>query len=212
MAAAVECGITLETLRQNKEMRYVKEQPYIGNKGLNNFITTTGRLYFYVDTPVPRTPSNFDVESTFDREKMPTYFENKIAGENSEYAKDYPLVCISWRNPTRVHMTQFMGSWAKEVAPEPMLFINPDDAKKYGIEDGQDIKVHNWLGHCVMKAAYHVGMRPGMTCYFKGYAENESKSGSMGAITTDYVDPYAVNCSFFDNRVAVEPWDGTVEE
>ncbi|MEE0706155.1 MAG: molybdopterin-dependent oxidoreductase [Adlercreutzia sp.] len=210
--AAVECGITLETLRQNKEMRYVKEQPYIGNKGLNNFITTTGRLYFYVDTPVPRTPSNFDVESTFDREKMPTYFENKIAGENSEYAKDYPLVCISWRNPTRVHMTQFMGSWAKEVAPEPMLFINPDDAKKYGIEDGQDIKVHNWLGHCVMKAAYHVGMRPGMTCYFKGYAENESKSGSMGAITTDYVDPYAVNCSFFDNRVAVEPWDGTVEE
>lgn len=93
-----------------------------------------------------------------------------------------------------------------------MLFINPDDAKKYGIEDGQDIKVHNWLGHCVMKAAYHVGMRPGMTCYFKGYAENESKSGSMGAITTDYVDPYAVNCSFFDNRVAVEPWDGTVEE
>ncbi|WP_165043968.1 molybdopterin-dependent oxidoreductase [Adlercreutzia sp. ZJ138] len=212
VAAAVECGITLDTLRENKEMRYVKEQPYIGNKDLKNFITTTGRLYFYVDTPVPRTPSNFDVESTFEREKMPTYFENKIAGENSEYAADYPLLCISWRNPTRVHMTQFMGTWAREVAPEPVLFVNPDDAKKYGVEDGAYIKVHNWLGHCVMKAAYHVGMRPGMTCYFKGYAENESKSGSMGEITTDYVDPYAVNCSFFDNRVAIEPWDEKVEE
>lgn len=210
--SAVECGITLDTLRENKEMRYVKEQPYIGNKDLNNFITTTGRLYFYVDSPAPRTASNYDIEAVFDREKMPTYFENAISGENSEYAADYPLVCISWRNPTRVHMTHFMGSWAKEVAPEPMLFIHPDDAKQYGIEDGEYVKVRNWLGHCVMKAAYHVGMRPGMTCYFKGYAENESKSGSMGSITTDYVDPYAVNCSFFDNRIAVEPWDGKEEE
>lgn len=210
--AAVECGITLDTLRENKLMRYVKEQPYIGNVGLKNFITTTGRLYFYVDTPVPRTASNYDTQAVFDREKMPTYFENTIAGEHSEYAEEYPLVCMSWRNPTRVHMTHFMGSWAKEVAPEPVLFINPEDAQKYGIEDGEYLKASNWLGHCVMKAAYHVGIRPGLTCYFKGYSESEAKSGSQGAITTDFADAYAVNCSFFDNRIAVEPWDGTVEE
>ena len=212
VAAARENGITMETLRENKIMRYVTEKPYIGNKDLANFITETGRLMFYVDNPTPRTPSNYDIEAVFEREKMPTYFENLIAGENSPYAEEYPLVCISWRNPARVHMTHFMSTWAQEVLSEPTLFIHPDDAAKYGIEDGQDIKVHNWLGHCVMKAAYHVGMRPGMTCYYKGYAENECKSGSMGAITTDYADAYAVNCSFFDNRVAVEPWDGTVEE
>ena len=51
-----------------------------------------------------------------------------------------------------------------------------------------------------------------MTCYYKGYAENETKSGSLGAITTDYADPFAVNCSFFDNRIAIEPWDGQGEE
>ena len=48
-----------------------------------------------------------------------------------------------------------------------------------------------------------------ITVYYKGYAENETKRGSMGAITTDYADPYAVNCSFFDNRVKIEPWDGS---
>ena len=210
--AAVEHGITLETLRENKLMRYVDDQPYIGNKDCKNFITETGRLMFYVDTPVPRTPSNYDIQAVYDREKMPTYFENKISGEHSEYAADYPLVCISWRNPSRVHMTQFMGTWASDVMPEPTLFVNPEDAAKYGVEDGQDIKVYNWLGHAVMKCAYHPGMRPGMTCYYKGYAENEHKSGSQGSITTDYADAYAVNCSFFDNRVAIEPWDGTVEE
>ena len=109
-------------------------------------------------------------------------------------------------------MTHFMGSWAKETAPEPVIFIHPDDAAKYGVEDGSYAKVYNWLGHCVMKVAYHVGMRPGSTVYFKGYTEAESKSGSQGAITTDYADAYAVNCSFLDNRIAIEPWDGTVEE
>ena len=212
VAAAVENGITIDTLRENKEMRYVSEQPYIGNKDLKNFITETGRLYFYVDTPVPRTPSNYDISVAFDREKMPTYFENKVSGENSEYAAEYPLTNGSWRNPSRVHMTHFMGSWAKETAPEPVIFIHPDDAAKYGVEDGSYAKVYNWLGHCVMKVAYHVGMRPGSTVYFKGYTEAESKSGSQGAITTDYADAYAVNCSFLDNRIAIEPWDGTVEE
>ena len=109
-------------------------------------------------------------------------------------------------------MTQFMGTWASDVMPEPTLFVNPEDGERYGVADGEYIKVHNWLGHCVMRCAYHAGMRPGMTCYYKGYAENECKSGSMGSITTDYADAYAVNCSFFDNRVAIEPWDGTVEE
>ena len=209
--AAVEHGITMETLRENKLMRYVDDEPYVGNKGLSNFITETGRLMFYVDAPAPRTPSNFDV-SNVERERMPTYFENKVAGEHSELAAEYPLVCISWRNPARVHMTMFMKTWAQDVMPEPTLFIHPDDAQAYGIEDGTDIKITSPQGHCVLKAAYHTGMRPGMTCYYKGYAENETKSGSLGAITTDYADPFAVNCSFFDNRIAIEPWDGQVEE
>ena len=62
-----------------------------------------------------------------------------------------------------------------------------------------------------MKCAHHNGMRPGMTTYFKGYAENESKFGSQGAVTTDYADAYAVNCSFFDNRINVKPWKGSDE-
>lgn len=213
VAAARENGITLETLKEKKDMRYVKEFPYIGNVGLTNFITTTGRLYFYVDQPYPRTASNYDTAAVFDREKMPTYFENRIGGENSEYKEEFPLTNGSWRNPSRVHMTHFMGSWAKEVLPEPVLFIHPDDAKKYGIEDGSYLKATATTGgHCVLKAAYHVGMRPGSTVYYKGYSEAETKSGSQGAITTDYADAYAVNCSFLDNRIKVEPWDGKVEE
>lgn len=206
--AAVECGITMDTLRQNKEMRYTKAEPYIGNVGLTNFITETGRLMFYVDTPAPRTPSNYDT-SNVEREQMPTWFENRISGAHSEYAADYPLTCMSWRNPSRVHMTMFMDTWARQFNDQPRLFINPADGAKYGVEDGEEILVSNWLGECVMVASFNSGIREGCTVYYKGYAENETKRGSMGAITTDYADPYAVNCSFFDNRVKIEPWDGS---
>ncbi|ACV21850.1 Dimethyl sulfoxide reductase DmsA precursor [Slackia heliotrinireducens] len=204
--AAVDNGITMDTLRENKIMRYVSEFPYIGNKDYKNFITETGRIMFYTEAPAPRTPSTMDVQSIFDREKMPTYFENKIAGENSEYAAEFPLVMISHRNPSRVHMTHFMKDWARDVMPDPILFVHPNDAKKFGVEDGQDILITSTVGQCVMKCVYHTGMREGMTVYNKGYAENETKFGSQGAITTDYCDPYAVNCSFFDNRIKIEPW------
>ncbi|MCR5583154.1 MAG: molybdopterin-dependent oxidoreductase [Eggerthellaceae bacterium] len=204
--AAVEHGITLDTLRKNKLMRYVDEEPYIGNRDYKNFITETGRLMFYVDNPTPRTPSNFDVASVTEREKMPTYFENKISGENSEYAEEFPLVCMSWRNPSRVHMTHFMKDWARDVMPTPTLFVNPEDAAKYGVEEGQDLLITSTVGQCVMQCAFHPGIRPGSTVYYKGYSETESKLGSQGAITTDYADAYAVNCSFFDNRIKIEPW------
>lgn len=211
VAAAVEHGITMETLRENKEMRYVDDDVYVGNKDLKGFISETGRLMFYVDAPAPRTPSNYDI-SNVAREQMPTWFENKISGEHSEYAAEYPLTCMSWRNPSRVHMTMFMDTWARQFNPTPRLFVNPVDAQKYGVADGQEILVSNWLGECVLTCCYHPGVRQGCTVYYKGYAENETKRGSMGEITTDYADPYAVNCSFFDNRVKIEPWDGTGEK
>ena len=116
---------------------------------------------------------------------------------------------MSWRNPSRVHMTMFMDTWARQFNDQPRLFINPADGAKYGVEDGEEILVSNWLGECVMVASFNSGIREGCTVYYKGYAENETKRGSMGAITTDYADPYAVNCSFFDNRVKIEPWDGS---
>ncbi|NTU88731.1 MAG: molybdopterin-dependent oxidoreductase [Actinobacteria bacterium] len=208
VAAAVEHGISMATLREQKEMRYVDEDVYVGNVGLKNFISETGRLMFYVDAPAPRTASNYDT-SNVEREQMPTYFENKVTGVNSEYAAEYPLTCMSWRNPSRVHMTMFMDTWARQFNPNPRLFINPADGQKYGIEDGAEILASNWLGDCVLVASFNSGVREGCTVYYKGYAESETKRGSMSALTTDYADPYAVNCSFFDNRIKIEPWDGS---
>lgn len=204
--AARKHGITIDTLRKEKRMRYVDEEPYIGNRDLKNFITETGRLMFYTEDPQPRTASFYKLDP--EREKMPTYFENYESGINSELKEKFPFVCMSWRNPIRVHTTMFMKTWAHDVSPEPTVYINPADAQQYGIEHEDYVDLYNDRGHCVAKAIYHEGMQPGIICYPKGYQANETKAGSLSEITTDLADPYAMNCSFFDNRVAVRLWDG----
>lgn len=204
--AARKHGITMETLRKEKKMRYVDETPYIGQRDLNNFATETGRVMFYNDTVYPRTASNYTLDP--EREKLPSYFENKESGKNSELKDKFPFVIGSWRNNIRVHTTMFMKTWAHDVAPEPIVYINPIDAREHGIGHDVYVDVYNDRGHCVMKAQHNAGIQPGSLVYPKGYQPNECKSGSMSSITTDYVDPYAMNCSFMDNRVAIRLWDG----
>ncbi len=199
-------GITMDVLRKEKLMRYVDEKPYIGQRDLNNFPTETGRMMFYVDTVYPRTASNYTLDP--EREKLPSYFENKESGKNSELKDKFPFVISSWRNKIRVHTTMFMKTWAHDVAPEPLVYINPADAREQGVEHDAYVDVYNDRGHCVMKAQYNAGIQRGSLVYPKGYQPKETKSGSMSSFTTDYVDPYAMNCSFMDNRVAIRLWDG----
>ena len=115
---------------------------------------------------------------------------------------------MSWRNPIRVHTTMFMKTWAHDVSPEPIVYINPSDAEKYGIAHEAYVYLYNDRGHCVAKAIHSEGMQEGVLCYPKGYQASETKSGALSQFTTDFADPYAMNCSFFDNRVAVRLWDG----
>ena len=204
--AARKHGITMDKLRKEKKMRYVEADPYIGNTNLNNFATETGRLMFYNDVVFPRTASNYTLDP--EREKLPSYFENVESGKNSKLKDKFPFVISSWRNPIRVHTTMFMKTWAHDVSPEPIVYINPKDAEKYGIEHDAYVKLYNDRGHCVVKAIHHSGMQPGCLCYPKGYQASETKSGALSQFTTDYADGYAMNCSFFDNRVAISLWDG----
>ncbi len=204
--AARKHGITMDTLRKNKKMCYADETPYIGNRNLNNFASETGRLMFYVDTVAPRTASAYTLDP--EREKLPRYFENTESGKNSSLKDKYPFVIMSWRNPIRVHTTMFMKTWAHDVSPEPIVYINPSDAEKYGITHEAYVSLYNDRGHCVAKAIYNEGMQEGVLCYPKGYQASETKSGALSQFTTDFADPYAMNCSFFDNRIAVRLWDG----
>jgi molybdopterin-containing oxidoreductase family molybdopterin binding subunit len=211
--SAKQMGITMDTLRQKKQMRYVDEFPYIGNKGLQSFTSAYNRIMYYNETVTPRMPNDkaaawaTDYES-YDYERMPHYFPNPEANDDGDLKAKYPYQIISFRNNTRLHTRQIMDTFAHDVMNEPLLYINQVDADTIGCKNGDYVDCVNDRGHCVMKAVIHNGMRPGLVCYPKGFTRMETKSGSQSSFTTDYYDAWAINCSFFDNRVAIKVWDG----
>lgn len=198
-------GISIDSLREKKLIRYVPDKPYIGFKNLK-FGTETGRITLYAEKVVPRLPNDQPYDPEFER--LPQYFENPEASRTSALAEKYPFILLSKRNKIRIHSVLYMKTWAHDVIPEPIFYINPEDAKPLGIKHEDYVELYNDRGHVVGKAIYSEAMRPGIICYPKGYQKHECISGSLSEVTTDQFDTCAVNCSFFDNRVAVRPWKG----
>ncbi len=209
-AQGVDVGITIEKLREEKIMRWWPDpEPYVGYTNLQ-FYTETGRCQFYLDHVTPRvltTPEKLE-EFDEDFQRLPRYFDNPESSRNSPLAEKYPFIFMSWRNNIRVHTNGYMRLWSRDVRPEPLIWINPDDAAKIGIKNHDYVEVYNDRGHVVLKAVLSEAMRPGITAYPKGYQRHECKAGSLTEVTTDYFDAACVNSSFFDNRVAIRLWEG----
>ncbi len=46
--------------------------------------------------------------------------------------------------------------------PDPLIEINPDDALRFGVADGQWVEVENPFGKCVLKAKVSQIVKPGV--------------------------------------------------
>ena len=50
----------------------------------------------------------------------------------------------------------------REINPDPLIEINPVDAHRLGIADGQWCKVSNMIGECYLKAKITQAVKPGV--------------------------------------------------
>jgi molybdopterin-containing oxidoreductase family molybdopterin binding subunit len=201
-----EFGITLENLKEKKAIRYFKE-PYIAWEGLG-FLTPSGRMEFYVETPTPRAASDEAID--VDREHLPRFFPPNEAWSDNPLFKKYPLVLLSERPKFRVHSQFSSTPWLRELDPEPIVKINSKDAAARGIKNGDYVEVYNDRGHAVVKAWLSQGLRPGVMKFPKGWHRNQYIAGDMNELSSSYFDPVGVNCSFMDELVEVRKWNGEV--
>ena len=198
-------GIDMNTLRDRKQVRYVDEDPYIAYRDLS-FATDSGRMEFYLDQVVPRldTGVGFDLDAV----RLPDYVEPFEVGRDNPLAQRFPYAFVSWRNRARVHSTGVADSWAKETVDEPLIWMNPQDAAREGLCDGQLAEAYNDRGHVVARLVLSQAMMPGVVCYPKGFQRCECVAGSFNELITDAFDPISVNSNFMDNRVALRAWKG----
>lgn len=120
--------------------------------------TRTGRQQFYIDHP-------WFLEAG---EALPTHIESPKAGG------DYPFQLISCHARWSVH-----SIWRDDPMMlrlqrgEPALYLNPDDAERIGIDDGEWGEISNRLGNMFMRVKYSTMVRPGVAYYFHAWEPHQ---------------------------------------
>ena len=65
-----------------------------------------------------------------------------------ELAKEYPLVLMTGARSFYFHSEGRQIATQRELMPEPLVYVNPKDAEKYGLKEGEWVWVENDKDRC----------------------------------------------------------------
>lgn len=88
-------------------------------------------------------------------------------GPEDALAEKYPLQLITWKGKNRANSTQYANPWLQEVQTQ-RLWINPLDAEKRGIVQGDTVKIHNDRGISLVPAEVTPRIMPGVVAMQAG--------------------------------------------
>ncbi|WP_282195838.1 molybdopterin-containing oxidoreductase family protein [Turicimonas muris] len=107
----------------------------------------------YVKKPLPAASKDYS--------PLPFYMEPSES-PNREIAKKYPLVMTNGRLPMYHHGTLRNNPISREIYPLPEIWVNPADAKKYGVAQGDWTWVENDRGKIRAKCRVTEGIPEGI--------------------------------------------------
>ena len=121
--------------------------------GQPGFNTPTGRVELYST-----------MFRQFGEDPLPYYMEPQLSPVSTpEIAEQYPLVLTTGaRTYCYFHSEGKQIPYLREMNPDPLIEINPEDALKYGVTDGQWVEVENPFGKVVLKAKVSQIVKPGV--------------------------------------------------
>ena len=99
---------------------------------------------------------------SLDEDALP-YFEEPYLSPYSqpELAKEYPLVLTTGgRSLHFFHSEHRQIPSLRKLTPDPLVTINPETAKQYGISQGDWVRIENPLGHCNQRARVSPEVEP----------------------------------------------------
>ncbi len=141
-------------------------EPFCKDPQANPLTTPSGLLEIYSTSLAERFPD--DVE----RLPYPHFIDEGPSHKESrlgERGKDYPLLMVSNHPRWRVHAQMDDITWLREVAKitgedgyqyEP-VWVHPSDAARYGIQDGDVVKIYNERGWTLGAAVLTERIMPG---------------------------------------------------
>ncbi len=203
---ARELDLTFERLKDEKIVKCMPGENFVfASDGV--FPTPTGRAQFYQETVAPNTNYDarfYDIDFDISKERLPYWEPPHEAWHENKLFKKYPFRIISDHVKFRTHTQWWDVPVLLELDPEPLLKINPDDAKKYGIKTGDKVKIYNDRGYVMMKAAINAGCQPGVLTAPKGWEKGQFIEGHFADLSSRVMNDVCANSAFFDLLVAIE--------
>lgn len=142
---------------------------------VNPLATPSGRIEIFSETI-----AGFDYD---DCPGHPTWFE-PIEWLGSEKALRYPLHLLTTQPSTRLHGQMDMGrvSQQSKIAGREPMRINPEDANRRDIRDGDVVRVFNTRGSILAGAVLSEDLRPGVIQISTGAWYDPQEPGVVGSL------------------------------
>jgi anaerobic selenocysteine-containing dehydrogenase len=161
-------GITFESLRKTGGQRLNLPDKWMPHaKG--NFNTKTGKCHFYDEDIEPH---------------LPTYIPRQYSKSDQE---KYPLHLLTIKTPKYLLNSSHANiDHVLKKEGKPYLEVNPEDAAKRNIRDGDELRVYNQRGRVIISARISRKVAKGVVCMPQGYWPSLMKGGSSAnALTGD---------------------------
>jgi anaerobic selenocysteine-containing dehydrogenase len=171
-------GLTVADIKGNPAGCYLKgvEAPGYRKYEKNGFATPSGKMEF---------ASSKLADAGYDA--LPIYTEPMHSPLSTpELAKDYPLVLNTGsRLPMYVHSRTFRTAWTRNLRPDPMLDINPADAKERGLVEDDKLSLSPPKGSITLYARLTETVPKGVVAVLHGLPGADVNT----VIDGDYRDP-----------------------
>ena len=195
-----EMGITFDKLKEEKVMRILPGDPYRPYEG-GAFNTPTARGRFYQETPFADTVGQ---EVDVEKERVPHHEPSLEADEASVVRKDHPFHLLSDHMRTRTHTQWWDVEVLSEVETTPVVKMNPEDAAELGIAAGDQVKVYNDRGFCILEAVLNAGLPRKTASVPRGFQRSEFIDGHLASLPIMKFNQTCANQPFNDVAVAIE--------
>jgi len=160
-------GLTVAQLKQ-KPVFLPKHYKKFEGKGKFSISTGIGSS----NLPSGKVQLYSEVLEGYGYQPLPAYIEPPESPVSTpELLKDYPLTAICWPRSVYVHSQHRNLPWLRNLDPDPLVRISPDDAQKRGIGDGDEVVAQSPRGSIRVKAKITMRVPPNTVAFTWGWGE-----------------------------------------
>lgn len=186
-------GITLDRLeREDAILLNRPPAPYVAFTDFK-FKTPSGRIELYKEELVDRGAA------------LPDYHEPVEASPANPLYERFPLTLLFAHSRHRIHSTFANLPKFKQLEPEPLVEIHPEDAAHRAITNDQRVRVYNERGNVCLKARLSNDLKPSVVVISEGSWVKDFPEGDPYSLTHELVSSTSENYAFYDTLVEIVP-------